>query len=132
MRSTKLSAINAARLAASAPPAAILPSTRATIAQCRQSSASASARADTLPVTITLAFVRTLGAQGVHQPQPHHWCLPSWRPLTVASPAPACGKEPEMLSSQHKQLRTPAEFELGTMIGRVPPVTDTIGDPPLP
>ena len=46
MTSTRLSAIRAARLAASAPPAAIRCSTMSTIAQCRHSSASSSVGAE--------------------------------------------------------------------------------------
>ena len=52
--STRLSAIRAARFAASAPPAAIRSSTMSTIAQCRRSSASSSSGVGGLPSGMAL------------------------------------------------------------------------------
>src|SRR5215217_9728918 len=54
MTSTRLSAIRAARLAASAPPAAIRSSTMSPIAQCRHSSASSSSGVGRLPSGVAL------------------------------------------------------------------------------
>src|SRR5215207_8961415 len=62
MMSTRLSTINVVRLAAFAPPAAILSSTMSIIAQCRHSSASCSDRIGASPLGITVTFANSLKA----------------------------------------------------------------------